>query len=430
MRKIILFLFILSIFWSLDAYADVAGLSNKGLLDDMVAKYKTAASSWGVQMVSYASWLFMALALISLTWTYGLLALSKSDINDFLLETIRFSIPLGFFYWILANGTSIAGSILQTMPMMAANASSLGYDLSPSGIIDVGFYVISKIINNASFFQPVDTFMSFTIGLIILIVLALIAKDLLLLLVAGWILAYGGVFLLGFGGGRWLSDIAINYYKTILSIGVQAFGMVLVVGIGRSFIDQYLASMATASGVPYEQLIPILITSIMLFGLASSIPKILGGIVGHTGVSGYGNVGFGSVGVSSMIGAASTAIAAMTVATNSLAGAAASLGANALGAGSMVGAAMDAGRSEGAASNAAYDKVAASAESLAKTTSPSMALARGMGAVAGDKIDSIKDSIGQRVDQTIPGQIANAIKSDSAAGRGNSLSAGGSDKKG
>jgi type IV secretion system protein VirB6/type IV secretion system protein TrbL len=39
----------------------------------------------------------------------------------------------------------------------------------------------------------------------------------LLLLASGWVLAYGGVFFLGFGGSRWTSDLAINYYKTVLN---------------------------------------------------------------------------------------------------------------------------------------------------------------------------------------------------------------------
>ncbi|MGS0066676.1 type IV secretion system protein, partial [Escherichia coli] len=33
-----------------------------------------------------------------------------------------------------------------------------------------------------------------------------------------WILLYAGVFFLGFGGSRWTSDMAINYYKTVLGL--------------------------------------------------------------------------------------------------------------------------------------------------------------------------------------------------------------------
>jgi len=53
----------------------------------------------------------------------------------------------------------------------------------------------------------------------------------LLLLISGWILAYAGVFFLGFGGSRWTSDMAISYFKTVLSVAAQLLTMVLLVGV-------------------------------------------------------------------------------------------------------------------------------------------------------------------------------------------------------
>jgi type IV secretory pathway TrbL component len=44
-----------------------------------------------------------------------------------------------------------------------------------------------------------------------------------------------------FGGSKWTSDIAINYLRTVLSIGIQLFTMTLIIGIGQSFIDQYFS---------------------------------------------------------------------------------------------------------------------------------------------------------------------------------------------
>ncbi|AIC11244.1 conjugal transfer protein [Xylella fastidiosa] len=48
-------------------------------------------------MVSYASWLFRSLVLLSMVWTYGMMASRKDDIQKFLTETIRFSAVMGFF---------------------------------------------------------------------------------------------------------------------------------------------------------------------------------------------------------------------------------------------------------------------------------------------------------------------------------------------
>ena len=79
---------------------------------------------------------------------------------------------------------------------------------------------------------------------VILIILTLISVNMVLLLVSGWILAYAGIFFLGFGGSRWTSDIAINYYRTVLGVAISLFAMVLLVGIGKTFLDDYYIQMS------------------------------------------------------------------------------------------------------------------------------------------------------------------------------------------
>ena len=61
-----------------------------------------------------------------------------------------------------------------------------------------------------------------------------------------WILAYAGIFFLGFGGSRSTSEMAINYYKTVRGrgIAVSPFAMVLLVGIGKTRPHSGIASRA------------------------------------------------------------------------------------------------------------------------------------------------------------------------------------------
>ena len=44
---------------------------------------------------------------------------------------------------------------------------------------------------------------------------ALVSVNMMLLLIGSWILAYAGIFFLGFGGARWTSDMALNYFRTV-----------------------------------------------------------------------------------------------------------------------------------------------------------------------------------------------------------------------
>lgn len=316
------------------AQAHAATATSAGLLDDILDRFEKVASTWGAAMVSYATWLFWGLVLISMVWTYGMMVLRKADIGEFFAETMRFFTTTGFFWWILKNGPAISTAIIDTLRQISAKATGLGNTLSPSSIVDIGFDIAGKVVDSSSVWSPVNSGVGIIIAAVILVVLALVGVNMLLLLISGWLLAYGAVFLLGFGGGRWTSDIAIAYYKTVLGIAVQLFAMILIVGVGKSFIDQYYA--ATTSGtITMKSLLVMLVASVVLLMLVAKVPPMFAGIVGGPSSAGIGGFGAGAA-----IGAA--AAAAGVAAGVASAGASMALGgaANLAGAGSALKAAF------------------------------------------------------------------------------------------
>ena len=85
-----------------------------------------------------------------------------------------------------------------------------------------------QAISNLSGWSPVDSMVGVVLSGCIMLALATIAVNMLLLLISGWILMYAGIFFLGFGGSRWTSDMAINYFKTVLGLAVQLLVMILL----------------------------------------------------------------------------------------------------------------------------------------------------------------------------------------------------------
>lgn len=278
-----------------------AAIENTGILDNVLGRYLTAAGTWSAFITAQATWLFWTLAIISMVWTFGLLALQKADLGDFFAEFIRFTIFTGFFWWILINGPKFAMDIMNSLRSIGAKASGVESAFMPSGIVDIGFDIFFKVLDQSSLWAPVDSATGLFVSAIILIVLALIGVNMLLLLVSGWILAYAGIFFLGFGGARWTSDIAINYYKTVLNIAAQLFTMVLLVGIGKSFVDQYYSAMST--GVSLKELVVMMVVAIVLLALVNKLPTMVGGLTMGGGTHALGS-GFG----------ASAAMGAVTVA--------------------------------------------------------------------------------------------------------------------
>jgi len=296
-----------------------AQLTNQGMLDKVVTEFATRATAWQTVVMNAAMFLFWTLGTISLVFTFGFMLLRKADIGDFFVEFIRFILFFGFFLWLLRNGPSFANSIIQSLARIGEQASGTS-SVTPSGIVDIGFMILKQAFENSSIWSPVDSFIGVTLSVGILVMLAVIAVNMLLLLVSGWMLMYAGIFFLGFGGSRWTSDMAINYYKTVLGVAVQIMTMVLLVGIGNDLLSSLYARMNTGT-LNFEELGVMLVFCVALLMLVNRIPPLIAGII--TGAS-VGGAGIGQFGAGAALGAAGMAAAAAATGGAALAAGAAS----------------------------------------------------------------------------------------------------------
>lgn len=356
-----------------------AQLTNQGMLDQVVTDFASAASSWQVAVMNAAMFLFWTLGTISLVITFGMMALRKADIGEFFAEFIRFILFFGFFLWLLRYGPTFAGSITRSLRQLGEQASGVS-SVTPSGIVDVGFLILKQALANLSAFSPVDSVIGVALSLGILILLTIVAVNMLLLLVSSWILMYAGIFFLGFGGSRWTSDMAINYYKTVLGVAVQIMTMVLLVGIGNDLLTSFYARMNTGT-LNFEELGVMLVFCVALLMLVNRVPPLVAGIITGSGIGGAG--GIGNFGAGAAIGAAMGA-ASM-----------------AAGAASVAGAAVMGGAASAASALGTAGRVTADAGAN---------LMQGVGEVAKAKAVSIRDAAAERIADTTGGKIAAAIR--------------------
>lgn len=301
-----------------------AQLTNQGMLDQVVTEFATRATSWQTVVMNAAMFLFWTLGTISLVFTFGFMALRKADIGEFFAEFIRFILFFGFFLWLLRYGPTFANSIIQSLARLGEQASGVA-SVTPSGIVDIGFMILKQAFRNSFIWSPVDSFIGVALSVGILILLAVVAVNMLLLLVSGWLLMYAGIFFLGFGGSRWTSDMAINYYKTVLGVAVQIMTMVLLVGIGNDLLSSFYARMNTGT-LNFEELGVMLVFCVALLMLVNRVPPLVAGIITGSGIGGAGGIGnFGAgAAIGAAMGAASMAAGAASVAGAAVMGGAAS----------------------------------------------------------------------------------------------------------
>ena len=277
--------------WPMQAWAQA--VPDGSIMQDALKGYSDVASGWLDTILPEAKWLFVTLATISLVWTFGMMALRHADIGEVFAELIRFIMFFGFYWWLLVNAARQVGGeagfatlIVNSMEKLGAKAggldpASMTSGAAPDSLMHVGFNVLAVAIQHMKpdrFSVPKDIG-ELAVSAAVLVIIAVIAVNMLLLVIASYILINAGVIFLGFGGAKWTSEMAISYYKTVLNIAAQLFTMVLLVGAGQSFILDYYHRVSV-SGLDLATFVVLLVVVVILWQLVERVPPMVGGLAG------------------------------------------------------------------------------------------------------------------------------------------------------
>lgn len=303
--KVFLLISIIAIgFMALDASAE------EQVFDTILSKYQSAAAHWQGIMLSAAKSIFWPLALISLSWRLIQRAIDGVDITGLFREIFWPGFFIGFYYFLLVNGSNIASAILATFMHLAdqgsaiSGMSSLAY--SPSGIMSMANEIWWEVLRTSGkglvyslipgtesgmFANLLGIFVSFGVW----VLLAMVAIDVLILLIASWVLLYGGLVILAFGGGFGFGfhQYAINYFRSVIALGLQLLGTGLIVTVGLSVMQTDLLSFR--QGFNLQTLMSFLLCAMAMKMVVGSIPPMLAGMingnVGALGPKGEGVIG-------------------------------------------------------------------------------------------------------------------------------------------
>ena len=392
-------------------------------------------SSFAGPIQKEANGLFWTLAIISMVWTFGMMAMKRAEFGEIFGELIRFAVTTGFLYWLLLNGPTFAIDIWQSLQTLGTLASGAAI-ANPGSLIDQGlafFYKVWGLTDwNPITGSPFASLVAVVIAALVLLEFALIAINLLLIHVTAYFVGYVGLFVLGFGGAKWTSEYAIAYYKAMLATGMQLLGMMAVILIGMKLVTTYETSIVYSSAIltSPSSLINLLISVFILHKLAKKIPEALAGLVNGnpgTGASNAGNVtmaGAAAAGAAAGIMAGKMALGAIGGAggaTKALqAAAAAAQGGEASGgaSGMLASAAALGGAEAGAAGGGAAPgggggaaKAAAAARFAGRMASE---IGSAAGRRAGGRVGSLLDAVQGRMNSSIGGRIADEIKNPGA----------------
>lgn len=228
-----------------------------------------------------AKTLFWSLAAISLVWTMGVLIV-RQDIGELLMELLRFVIVTGIFYWLLVNASSRQGGEDFVGDIVASFLQMAGGSLSGEtvkghgdGVMSKGLIAYFDVLLNTGDGEDADRVLSGIIAIAILCVCSVMAAQFLLALVMAWILGYAGIFLLGFGGARWTSSIAINYYKHVVAVGAALLVLSLAGAITGTLLEDIGKEGTSRSYIAFASLGMMLGVSILMMIVSVKVPQMI-----------------------------------------------------------------------------------------------------------------------------------------------------------
>jgi type IV secretion system protein TrbL len=147
--------------------------------------------------------------------------------------------------------------------------------MSPSAILDAGFAMVDRVLTEASLFSS-EGWALLICAILLTAVFAYMAGKVLVALIEMYVVTAGGVVLLAFGGSRFTVDFALAYLRYLVAIGAKLFFLALIIGLGQTFINDWLAALGTLT---LKQVLMLFGAAFVLAFIVNDIPAMVAGLI-------------------------------------------------------------------------------------------------------------------------------------------------------
>ena len=263
----------------------IAAETTTNSLDLIINLYKQNASKWESTLSTYALTLFWILAAIDLTLTGIRLAVKGAEFGEWAAELVNQILFIGFFLVVLKNSSTWATAIVnsfRTAGSQAVVASGGTSMIAPSDVFSVGLALASKIMEQATIFQPASSFVFVLFALVLMVCFAIIAALLVVALVESYIVISAGVLFMGFGGSKWTKDFALKILVYAVSVGAKLFVLQLLIGLGQQVFNSLAANFETKS----VDILVVIGSAIVMVALTWFLPQLIQAMINGTSFGG------------------------------------------------------------------------------------------------------------------------------------------------
>jgi type IV secretion system protein TrbL len=235
------------------AFALLPAVADAQVLDDVRGAYDTASTQWLNRLLPVAQHTFAGLAIVELAVSALLWGLRRTSLEEicanfllkFLVLSFCYTLITFFPFWVpaITHGFETAGQI-------ASGTTTV----NPTQILEYGEQLSLDLLLAANdfglFTHPSASLVSTLVAFLVWLSYAMIAVQLLLVLVESYVVLSTGVLFLGFAGFRATAPLADNYLLYAVRVGVKIFFLYALVAVGTTLVPRWQA-IATGASADY-----------------------------------------------------------------------------------------------------------------------------------------------------------------------------------
>lgn len=281
MKNLILFLILTVICKSASAgEANSLTLSPDGVLNSLTLLFIDNISEAATPIKEAANRLFWILVPISIVLLGIRNVFKDGNMQSFMGDLVKLVLITGFYYFLLDNGTAIGHSVIDSLTSVTTSANT-----GPSELIDLTFNIASNLNKNisAGLFNAVTGFILRCLVLIFMFIMFLVVIRFTTLFICAHILCICGVFVLGLGAISFTRYIAVNFFKSILSMSLELMTTLLVVNSGclilKNLKDKSEEIVESGASVGSSECSVIIFTALFIYILSKHLPEVVSNLV-------------------------------------------------------------------------------------------------------------------------------------------------------
>jgi type IV secretion system protein TrbL len=217
---------------------DVAG--------DFTEEFRLAASGWTDSLRPLAQRTFALLAGIEFAVSAAAWGLRRGSADDVLGQLFLKVALVSFLFMCLTFFDEWIPAIVNSFVRAGQEAAGVT-ELNPTGVLELGLDLYASMVEGSMdlgmLLSPAESFAVVWSGLGVMMAFAVVAAQLVVLLIESYIAVTAGVFFLGFASFRGTASFADRYLVWAVGVGVRLFLVYLVVGIGIGVTEQWTAML-------------------------------------------------------------------------------------------------------------------------------------------------------------------------------------------